>query len=627
MCDPNPVAPGRDSTNAGAVRLALLTVSCLALGACTFDPRSLERDPDDLGGIPVDAGLMRIDTGVLDATPAPDALSPPRCGDGLLGADEACDDGDTEDGDGCARTCAVEPGYTCAGTTCVNPPPELADDRARIGEDQVVDLSVLSNDRDLYGDVLQLIGTSTPALGRVARVGLALRYTPAPDVFGRDMFTYRARDLAGQVRTASVVVTITPTNDAPRVQEVVARTGYEAGVQVTFSAVDPDGHSMRYLTTRPTHGTLGPVDSASASVRYTPARGYVGVDHFTYRAADAALSSRTATVTVVVLPADWRVPEAGARRPLCVDGSTLTADVADFPVAVRGSFPGAAGGGTDLVLAGPTGDRWPHEVERWSAGEGVLWARVPQVRASTTTCAYVYFGRPVGGPGPEASLVWASGFSVVVHFGQARVDSANGVALSWAGTTSVAGVYGDGRAFDGSGWIDLPPATLDSAEGSISAWLWLDPGLELSDDVLLVYGTRATIGMRQGLGRDELHLGLDADEHLRFFVWGGLDVVAPARLTTGQWRHVAVTWARAGAAVLWVDGRELSREPHEAEAFVARELVRVGGPFDPSVRRFVGGLDELRVSAVARPRAWIEAEHALAQPGRVLLGPVDDGVR
>lgn len=610
------------------MRLALLTVSCLALGACTFDPRSLERDPDDLGGIPVDAGLMRIDTGVLDATPPPDAGEPPRCGDGRLDPDEACDDANTDDGDGCASTCAVEPGYTCAGNRCTNPPPTLADDRARIGEDQVVDLAVLANDRDLYGDVLQVIGTSTPALGRVVPMGPALRYTPAPDVFGRDTFTYRARDLAGQVRTASVVLTIAPANDAPRVQEVQARTGFQAPVEIVLSAVDPDGHALRYLTTRPVHGTLGPVDPARASVRYTPARGYVGVDTFTFRAADAALSSRTATVTVVVLPADWRVPDAAWRRPLCVDGSTLTADVADFPVAVRGRFPGAATGGADLVLEGAAGGRWSHEVERWSAdGEAVVWARVPQVRASTTTCAFVYSGRPVGGPGPEATEVWAGGFSAVVHFGQARADSASGVALSWAGTTSVTGVFGDGRAFDGSGWIDLPPAALDSAEGSISAWLWLDPGLELADDVLLVYGTRATIGVRQGLGRDELHLGLDADEHLRFFVWGGLDVVAPARLTTGQWRHVAVSWVRGGAAVLWVDGRELSREPHDAEAFVARELVRLGGPFDPSVRRFVGGLDEVRVSGVARARTWIEAEYTLAQPGRVWLGPVDDGVR
>ena len=36
------------------------------------------------------------------------------CGDGLL-QDEACDDGDTDSGDGCDSSCAVETGYACAG--------------------------------------------------------------------------------------------------------------------------------------------------------------------------------------------------------------------------------------------------------------------------------------------------------------------------------------------------------------------------------------------------------------------------------------------------------------------------------------------------------------------------------
>ncbi len=42
---------------------------------------------------------------------------PPRsgCGDGIL-LDEACDDGDTQSGDGCSDSCAVESGYTCYGT-------------------------------------------------------------------------------------------------------------------------------------------------------------------------------------------------------------------------------------------------------------------------------------------------------------------------------------------------------------------------------------------------------------------------------------------------------------------------------------------------------------------------------
>lgn len=46
------------------------------------------------------------------------------CGDGTLEGSEACDDGNTAGGDGCSATCAVETGWTCAGspsecaTTC-----------------------------------------------------------------------------------------------------------------------------------------------------------------------------------------------------------------------------------------------------------------------------------------------------------------------------------------------------------------------------------------------------------------------------------------------------------------------------------------------------------------------------
>jgi fibro-slime domain-containing protein len=50
----------------------------------------------------------------------PDGGGPPPvgiCGDGILTEDEACDDGNTDDGDGCAANCfSVDPGYSC------NPP-------------------------------------------------------------------------------------------------------------------------------------------------------------------------------------------------------------------------------------------------------------------------------------------------------------------------------------------------------------------------------------------------------------------------------------------------------------------------------------------------------------------------
>jgi cysteine-rich repeat protein len=42
------------------------------------------------------------------------------CGDGVLGLAETCDDGGTIDGDGCSAQCAVEPGYSCTGSSCTD---------------------------------------------------------------------------------------------------------------------------------------------------------------------------------------------------------------------------------------------------------------------------------------------------------------------------------------------------------------------------------------------------------------------------------------------------------------------------------------------------------------------------
>ncbi len=47
-------------------------------------------------------------------------VTDPFCGDGLLAPGEACDDGNTEDGDGCSSTCEIEEGFFCRepGTPC-----------------------------------------------------------------------------------------------------------------------------------------------------------------------------------------------------------------------------------------------------------------------------------------------------------------------------------------------------------------------------------------------------------------------------------------------------------------------------------------------------------------------------
>jgi cysteine-rich repeat protein len=46
-------------------------------------------------------------------------LCAPVCGDGQLKPEEACDDGNLNDGDGCSAACRVENHFVCNGTTPV----------------------------------------------------------------------------------------------------------------------------------------------------------------------------------------------------------------------------------------------------------------------------------------------------------------------------------------------------------------------------------------------------------------------------------------------------------------------------------------------------------------------------
>jgi hypothetical protein len=65
---------------------------------------------------------------------------------------------------------------------------------------------------------------------------------------------------------------------------------------------DADGDRLVLGATRPSHGTLGPIDQAASTVTYTPAAGYTGSDSFTYFASDGTLWSLPATISLSIQP-------------------------------------------------------------------------------------------------------------------------------------------------------------------------------------------------------------------------------------------------------------------------------------------------------------------------------------
>ena len=107
-----------------SLRRVVLSVSVLVtFGLAGCEAGGLDGELDGLSSQPDGQTVGDGITGVGDVVGSdvvtgdiqePDASSG-VCGDGIMDEGETCDDGNVEDGDGCAAVCSVEPGWVCDG--------------------------------------------------------------------------------------------------------------------------------------------------------------------------------------------------------------------------------------------------------------------------------------------------------------------------------------------------------------------------------------------------------------------------------------------------------------------------------------------------------------------------------
>lgn len=112
-----------------------------------------------------------------------------------------------------------------------DPTPSVGGDAYAVAEDSALVVpaltGVLANDADPAGDALTALLVAGPANGVLAlSADGGFAYTPEPDFFGIDTFTYRASDGVALSTIASVTLTVSPVNDAP----VLAGANAPAGI-------------------------------------------------------------------------------------------------------------------------------------------------------------------------------------------------------------------------------------------------------------------------------------------------------------------------------------------------------------------------------------------------------------
>jgi len=206
------------------------------------------------------------------------------------------------------------------GFEVTNRPPVPVDDPAAATlQDQPVTIDVLANDSDPddpdgYETVVVV---SRPDDGTAdVQPDNRVRYTPHKGFTGEDRFAYAWCDIVDERGTrdcgrATVTVTVRPQPQRPQpvpVDDPGAATLQDQPVAVDVMANDRDPDADR-LQVKRKPAPKGTADKqADGTVRYTPAPGFTGTDHFAYDYCGAVVNLApppacpSATVTVEVRP-------------------------------------------------------------------------------------------------------------------------------------------------------------------------------------------------------------------------------------------------------------------------------------------------------------------------------------
>ncbi|MBX3745109.1 MAG: tandem-95 repeat protein [Verrucomicrobiae bacterium] len=135
-----------------------------------------------------------------------------------------------------------------------------------------------------------------PEQGRLEGMPPSVTYHPDPDYAGSDGFRYLEIPETGRPTVVTVVVTVTPVNDAPVAMDLEVEGTTGASVSITLVGMDVDLDPLTYrVVESPANGWLTGVPP---ELVYQPQAGFVGEDVFRYVVSDGLLESEPATVRV-----------------------------------------------------------------------------------------------------------------------------------------------------------------------------------------------------------------------------------------------------------------------------------------------------------------------------------------
>ena len=297
-----------------------------------------------------------------------------------------------------------------------------------------------------------------------------------------------------------------------------------------------------------------------------------------------------------------------------------TAELKNFPLLVRlqrdfFDFSQAKPDGSDLRFADAAGKPLAYQIEDWKPAAGVasIWVRVPLIKGNSRQELKLYWGNSAAQSESNGQAVFndTNGYLSVWHLGSEVKDEVGTLQSEDKGTSTAPGIVGAARRFPGGKGVfcgDKIP-NYPSGAGSHSTEAWFRA--ERPNTTLIGWGNEG--GGRGSkvrmLFRSPPHIRIDSDFS---------DVRTESGLPIGEWVHVIHTYDRQDGKI-YINGQL---------AGAAKPLLDIKSParcwlggwyhqYD-----FVGDLDEVRISNVARSADWIRLQYENQKSLSTAIGPV-----
>jgi hypothetical protein len=200
--------------------------------------------------------------------------------------------------------------YTAASTTLSNTAPTAANLAVSGTEDQPISIQLAGSDAN--SDPLSYQIAAQPAHGTLNGTGPAVTYTPDPNYFGTDQFTYTVSDGKSVSAAATVSISVQAVNDAPTLNAISSiLLNEDAPSQtVSISGISAGGGETQPLTVTASVSGTGAISSvtvnytgpnSTGTLSFTPVPNAFGTNQITITVNDGQSVNNTATRSFFVV--------------------------------------------------------------------------------------------------------------------------------------------------------------------------------------------------------------------------------------------------------------------------------------------------------------------------------------